>query len=78
MKNLKNLVVHQRAMQKLKTMDIRCCSELKELPLSLLHEPQSFDKLILTNMPSLFLRRIKRTKNKRLKVEIKKVPTNGK
>ncbi|XP_076911482.1 putative disease resistance protein At1g50180 [Bidens hawaiensis] len=54
LEELKLLTVDEGAMQNLQTMEIRCCTNLKKLPLSLL-SVESFENLILTNMPKEFV-----------------------
>ncbi|KAH6799846.1 hypothetical protein C2S52_000310 [Perilla frutescens var. hirtella] len=53
LKNLKKLEVEYGAMEKLKEVNIRCCSNLKNFPHSLLQQ-KTFKELILNNMPTAF------------------------
>ncbi|KAM0019567.1 putative virus X resistance protein-like, coiled-coil [Helianthus debilis subsp. tardiflorus] len=67
LEELKILTVHEGTMQKLHTMEIKCCRKLKEFPLTLLHI-QNFDNLILTNMPKPFVSAIRKKKKKHTKI----------
>ncbi|KAI3734487.1 hypothetical protein L6452_13957 [Arctium lappa] len=71
LENLKIFTVHEGTMQKLHTMEIRCCEKLEELPVTLL-QIEGFDNLILTDMPTTFASTIRKKKEKHTKiVEIK-------
>nr|XP_043612877.1 disease resistance protein RPP13-like [Erigeron canadensis] len=67
LEKLKILTVHEGSMQNLHTLEIRCCIELSELPETLL-QIQSFDNLILTNMPKSFVSAIRKKKKKHTKI----------
>nr|GFC68763.1 putative NB-ARC [Tanacetum cinerariifolium] len=67
LEKLKILTVDEEPMQCLHTLEIRCCKELMELPVTLLNI-KSFDNLILTDMPKSFASAIREIKNKHTKV----------
>ncbi|XP_024989954.1 probable disease resistance RPP8-like protein 2 [Cynara cardunculus var. scolymus] len=71
LEHLKIFTVHEGTMQKLHTLEIRCCEKLEELPVTLL-QIEGFDNLILTDMPSPFVSTIRNKKEKHTKImEIK-------
>lgn len=67
LEKLKNWIAHGGTMQNLHTMEIRCCRELQELPV-ILFQIQSFDNLILTNMPKSFVSATRKNKKKHTKI----------
>lgn len=67
LEKLKNWIAHGGTMQNLHTMEIRCCRELHELPVTLF-QIQSFDNLILTNMPKSFVSATRKNKKKHTKI----------
>lgn len=71
LENLKILTVHEGTMQKLHTLEIRCCEKLidKEVPDTLL-KIKELRNLILTNMPKTFVTAMKRRKKKHSEIEV--------
>ncbi|KAJ9554085.1 hypothetical protein OSB04_018130 [Centaurea solstitialis] len=71
LENLKKLTVKEGTMQKLQTLEIRCCEQLidKEVPDTLL-KIKELCNLILTNMPKEFVNAMKRRKKKHYKIEV--------
>ncbi|KAK1416503.1 hypothetical protein QVD17_32294 [Tagetes erecta] len=67
LEKLKIWTVHEGAMQSLHTLDIRCCRELQEIPTTLF-QIQSFDNLILTDMPKSFASGTRKKKKKHTKI----------
>ncbi|KAI3730277.1 hypothetical protein L1987_61446 [Smallanthus sonchifolius] len=55
------------SMQNLHTLDIRCCRELQEVPITLL-QIQTLENLILTNMPKSFVSGTRKRKKKHTKI----------
>ncbi|KAJ9554087.1 hypothetical protein OSB04_018132 [Centaurea solstitialis] len=67
LENLKLFTVHEGTMQKLHTLEIRCCENLEDLPVTLL-QIKGLDNLVLTDMPELFVSAIKKKKEKHTKI----------
>ncbi|KAM7521319.1 hypothetical protein LguiB_020281 [Lonicera macranthoides] len=61
--------VEERAMQKLKELNIRCCGRLKNIPHTLL-QLRDLDELILTNMPKDFIDTVRQRKSKQTSLTI--------
>ncbi|KAI3734493.1 hypothetical protein L6452_13963 [Arctium lappa] len=71
LEKLEILTVNEGAMQKLHTLEIRCCEKLidKEVPNTLL-KIEDLRNLILTNMPTPFVNSMKMRKKKHYKIEV--------
>nr|XP_043626252.1 putative disease resistance RPP13-like protein 2 [Erigeron canadensis] len=67
LESLKIWTADEGTMPKLHTLEIRCCRELEELPSALL-QIQTFDNLILTNMPKSFISATRKKKKKHTKI----------
>ncbi|KAF5794378.1 putative virus X resistance protein-like, coiled-coil [Helianthus annuus] len=67
LERLKIWTAHGGTMPNLHTLDIRCCRELEEIPVTLL-QIQSFENLILTNMPKQFVSGTRKKKKKHTKI----------
>ncbi|KAK9063974.1 hypothetical protein SSX86_017846 [Deinandra increscens subsp. villosa] len=67
LERLKMWTAYEGTMQNLHTLDIRCCRELEEIPVTLL-QIQTFENLILTNMPKPFVSGTRKKKKKHTKI----------
>ncbi|XP_076892287.1 putative disease resistance RPP13-like protein 2 [Bidens hawaiensis] len=67
LEKLKFWTAHGGTMHKLHTLDIRCCRQLEEIPVTLL-QIQSFENLILTDMPKPFVSGTRKKKKKHTKI----------
>lgn len=70
LKNLEHWDVEEGSMERLKELNIRCCSKLKMIPSKLLRH-RNFKELTLTNMSPEFRRQVESTKSDHVSLTIK-------
>ncbi|KAK6160836.1 hypothetical protein DH2020_004217 [Rehmannia glutinosa] len=70
LKELKEWEMEEGAMNKLKELNIRCCSKLEKIP-SRLFQRRTFKDLILTNMPEKFKENAERNNLNKVSIAVK-------